>query len=168
MAAREVARGGLLAATAVALLYVGGIAPYIAPACCIAAGVTVALPLLRRAQLRTAVLCYAAAVVLGALVAPRKSLVVAYALLTGLYPILKYLIEGRVPRPAQLAVKLVYANLLLAVVGTLVARGLFPQVVLPGFAKLAVLWFAAGVGFIIYDVAMSRLIALLRASLPPE
>lgn len=168
MDAKVIARGGLLAAAAVALLYVGGAAPYMGPACCIAAGVASAVPLLRRASLRTAVLLYAAASVLGALVAPRKSLVAAYVLLTGLYPILKYLVECRVPRPMQMGVKLVYCNLVLAVGGTLVAYGLFPQFALPGFARLAVLWFAANAVFIIYDVALSRLIALLRASLPPE
>lgn len=82
MNAKEIARGGLLAAAAVALLYVGGAAPYIGPAACIVAGVASAVPLLRRARLKTAVLLYAATSILGALIAPRKSLVAAYALLT--------------------------------------------------------------------------------------
>ena len=89
MNAKEIARGGLLAAAAVALLYVGGAAPYIGPAACIVAGVASAVPLLRRARLKTAVLLYAATSILGALIAPRKSLVAAYALLTGLYPIVR-------------------------------------------------------------------------------
>ena len=45
MNAKEIARGGLLAAAAVALLYVGGAAPYIGPAACIVAGVASAVPL---------------------------------------------------------------------------------------------------------------------------
>ena len=57
---------------------------------------------------------------------------------------------------------------MLAVAGALVAFGLFPQIVLPGFFRLAMLWFVANVVFIIYDVALSRLIALLRRSLPPD
>ena len=52
MNAKEIARGGLLAAAAVALLYIGGAAPYFGPAACIVAGVTSAVPLLRRARLR--------------------------------------------------------------------------------------------------------------------
>lgn len=168
MNTKEIALGGLLAAVAVALLYVGGAAPYFGPAACIVAGVTSAVPLLRRARLRMAVLLYVAASVLGALIVPRKSVVAAYVLLAGLYPILKYLIECRVPRHIQMGVKLVYFNLILAAGGTLVAYGLFPQIVMPGFARLAVLWFGANVVFMIYDVALSRLIALLRRSLPPE
>ena len=168
MSAKEIARSGLLAAAAVALLYIGGAAPYLGPAACIVAGVTSAVPLLRRARVRTAVLLYIAAALLGALDAPRKSVVVAYALLTGLYPIVKYGVEARLPRQVQTGVKLAYFNLVLAAAAVLVVCGLFPNVALPGFARLAMLWLAANFGFMIYDVALSRLIAMLRRSLPPD
>ena len=168
MNAKEIARGGLLAAAAVALLYVGGAAPYFGPAACIAAGVTSAVPLVRRARLRTALLLYATASVLGLLLAPRKSVAAAYALFCGLYPIVKFGVECYLPRHVQTGVKLVYFNLVLAVAGALVAFGLFPYIVLPGLARLAVLWVGVNVAFIIYDVALSRLIALLRKSLPPD
>ena len=149
MNAKEIARGGLLAAAAVALLYMGGAAPYIGPAACIAAGVTSAVPLLRRARLRTAVLLYAAASILGALIVPRKSVVAAYAVFCGLYPIVKFGVECYLPRHVQTGVKLVYFNIVLAVAGALVAYGLFPGIDLPGFARLAVLWFGANAVFII-------------------
>ena len=168
MNAKEIARGGLLAAAAVALLYIGGAAPYFGPAACIVAGVPSAVPLLRRARLRMALLMYAAASILGLLIVPRKSVAAAYVLLTGLYPIVKFGVECYLPRHVQTGVKLVYFNLVLAVAGALVAFGLFPQIVLPGFFRLAMLWFVANVVFIIYDVALSRLIALLRRSLPPD
>lgn len=131
MNAKEIARGGLLAAAAVALLYMGGAAPYIGPAACIAAGVTSAVPLLRRARLRTAVLLYAAASILGALIVPRKSVVAAYAVFCGLYPIVKFGVECYLPRHVQTGVKLVYFNIVLAVVGALVAYGLFPALTCP-------------------------------------
>src|SRR5699024_10815719 len=111
MNAKEIARGGLLAAAAVALLYMGGAAPYIGPAACIAAGVTSAVPLRRRARLRTAVLLYAAASILGALIVPRKSVVAAYAVFCGLYPIVKFGVECYLPRYVQTGVKLVYFNI---------------------------------------------------------
>lgn len=168
MNAKEIARGGLLAAAAVALLYAGGAAPYIGPAACIVAGVASAVPLLRRAQLKTAVLLYAAASILGALIAPRKSVVAAYVLLTGLYPILKYCVECYLPRRMQTGVKLAYVNVVLAAASLVAAAGLFPQIAMPGLGQLAVLWIAANIVFIIYDVALSRLIALLRRSLPPD
>nr|WP_297171701.1 hypothetical protein [uncultured Agathobaculum sp.] len=168
MNAKEIARGGLLAAAAVALLYIGGAAPYFGPAACIAAGVTSAVPLVRRARLRTALLLYAAASVLGLLLAPRKSVAAAYVLFCGLYPIVKFGVECYLPRHVQTGVKLAYFNLVLAVAGALVAFGLFPYIAMPGLARLAALWVGANVAFIIYDVALSRLIALLRKSLPPD
>lgn len=168
MNAKEIARGGLLAAAAVALLYVGGAAPYIGPAACIVAGVTSAVPLLRRARLKTAVLLYAAASILGALVAPRKTVVAAYVLLTGLYPIVKFCVECYLTRHTQTGAKLAYFNAVLAAAAVVVAAGLFPQIAMPGIGQLVVLWIAANIGFIIYDVALSRLIAMLRRSLPPD
>ena len=81
MGAREIARGGLLAAVAVALLYVGGTATYVGVAACVAAGVTSAVPLLRRARVRTAVMLYLTVSVLSALLVPRKVVVAAYVLL---------------------------------------------------------------------------------------
>ena len=117
---------------------------------------------------RAFLLLYIAAALLGALVAPRKSVVAAYALLTGLYPIVKYGVEARLPRQVQTGVKLAYFNLVLAAAAVLVVCGLFPNVALPGFARLAMLWLAANFGFMIYDVALSRLIAMLRRSLPPD
>ena len=66
-----------------------------------------------------------AAVCIGALVAPRKSVVAAYALLTGLYPIVKYGVEARLPRQVQTGVKLAYFNLVLAAAAVLVVCGLF-------------------------------------------
>ena len=83
MGARDIARGGLLAAVAFVLLYLGGVSPYAAVAACIAAGVTSAVPLIRHARVRLAVLLYLAVSVLSLLLVPRKSVAIAYVLLTG-------------------------------------------------------------------------------------
>ena len=61
-----------------------------------------------------------------------------------------------------------FALTALAAAAVVVAAGLFPQIAMPGLGQLAVLWIAANIGFIIYDVALSRLIAMLRRSLPPD
>ncbi|MDO4269612.1 MAG: hypothetical protein Q4C72_01690 [Eubacteriales bacterium] len=168
MSARDIARGGLLTAAAVALLYLGGAAPWMGVVCCILAGVASAVPLMRLGRVKMAVLLYLAACVLSALLAPRKSLVISYAGFFGLYPILKYGIEARVPRHMQRPCKLVYFNLALAAAFALVRLGLFFAVEIPGFWRLLMAWFAANVVFEIYDVGLSRLIAALRKTLPPE
>ena len=43
-----------------------------------------------------------------------------------------------------------------------------PQLAVTGLGWVAALWFAANAVFLMYDVALSRLIALLRRSLPPD
>ena len=58
MSTREIARGGLLAAAATAWLYFGGVMPQIGPAACLIAGAASAIPLLRRANIKTAGLLY--------------------------------------------------------------------------------------------------------------
>ena len=76
--------------------------------------------------------------------------------------------ECYLPRRVQTGVKLAYFNAVLVAAAAVVAAGLFPQIAMPGFGTLAVLWAVANIGFIIYDVALSRLIAMLRRSLPPD
>ena len=164
MSTREIARGGLLAAAATAWLYFGGVMPQIGPAACLMAGIASAIPLLRRANVKTAVLLYLVTSVLGLLLTPRKLIAAAYVLLFGLYPIVKYLIECRLPVFTQLA----YFNIVLVLAAVLVSCGLFPQVQMPGIFRLAGLWIAANIGFIVYDIGLSKVIALLRRTLPPE
>ncbi|MDY3618117.1 hypothetical protein [Agathobaculum sp.] len=167
MNARDIARGGLLAAAAVALLWVGSLSPWMGPAACILAGVSAAVPLLKHGKVKASVLLYLASAVLAALIVPRKGLVAAYIAFTGLYPIVKYGIECRLPRKTQLFFKLLYFNLLLAAVAGAVAFGLFPQFAMPGTARLVMGWLIANAVFLVYDGGLSRLIALLTRTLPP-
>ena len=124
--------------------------------------------LLRRANIKTAGLLYLVTSVLGLLLTPRKLIAAAYVLLFGLYPIVKYLIECRLPVFTQLSGKLAYFNIVLVLAAVLVSCGLFPQVQMPGIFRLAGLWIAANIGFIVYDIGLSKVIALLRRTLPPE
>ena len=117
---------------------------------------------------KTAVLLYLVTSVLGLLLTPRKLIAAAYVLLFGLYPIVKYLIECRLPVFTQLSGKLAYFNIVLVLAAVLVSCGLFPQVQMPGIFRLAGLWIAANIGFIVYDIGLSKVIALLRRTLPPE
>ena len=165
MNTKEIARGGLLTAAAVALLYIGGTVTYIGPAACLMAGVTSAVPLLRRARLKTAVTLYLAVSILSALLVPRKIEVAAYILFCGLYPIVKFCVECYAPRRRQMDLKLAYFNIMLVIAAALAIFVFLPQFSLSGF-RLLVVWVAANIVFVIYDVALSRLIALLRRSLP--
>ncbi len=166
MNTREIARGGLLAGFTVVLLYIGGLIPQAAPALCISAGIASAVPLVRSCALRTSVTVYAAASALSLMLVPRKSVAAAYIAVCGLYPIVKYLIETRVRPGVRMALKLIYVNLVLAVLGAFVSWGVFPQMEMPGFFALAAFWFAANIGFAVFDTVLTQFIRFLRRNLP--
>lgn len=167
MTAREIARGGLLAATAFVLLYFGGISPYAAVAACIAAGATSAVPLIRHARVKLAVVLYCAVSVLALLLVPRKSLAAAYILVCGLYPIVKFGIECYLPPRMQMLCKFAYCNAVLLVAWLLVRYGLFPRMRTNGMLPIVV-WGGANIVFALYDIGLSRLIAALRGILPKD
>ena len=168
MKTQELARCGLLTGVTVAVLYLGSIVvPFQATACVIASISPVVL-LLRRARVRTVTLMYLASSVLAFILVPRKNIVVAYSMICGPYPILKYGIECYIPRFWQWSCKLICANLFLAI-GLVVAHYVF----LIAFEMTTTrawlyYWCAANLFFVIYDIGLSRLIATLRKTLPPE
>lgn len=168
MNTKEIARGGLLAAVAVALLYIGGAVMHIGPAACLVAGVVSAVPLLRRARLKTAVTLYVAVSILSALLVPRKIEVAAYVLFCGLYPIVKFCVECYVPRRRQTDIKLAYFNVVLVIAAALMVFVFLPQFALTSWLRVVAVWVVANIGFIIYDLGLSRLIAVLRRTLPPD
>lgn len=166
MNTQEIARGGLLAGFAVVLLYIAALIPQAAPALCISAGIVTALPLLRSRTVKGSVTVYAAVSALSVILVPRKSIAAAYIMATGLYPIVKFLIENRTRPMVQMPLKLGCVNLVFAVTGTLVSKGIFPMIQVPGFAALAVFWAAVNVGFIAFDVVLTQFIRFLRRYLP--
>ncbi len=164
MSTKELARGGLLTGMAVAVLYIGSFSDYISASSCVAAGLATAVPLIKGEHIKEAVLVYLASGLLGAVLVPRTGLVAGYILVGGLYPILKYLIESRISRKTQLWVKGIYSNIaifiiyLLSLLGTgLRLKSLFWGVVV---------WAVLTAGFFVYDVALSRIIALVKRMLP--
>lgn len=158
--ASRAAYGGLLTAASVVLLALASAFSPAGWALCICAGLAAALPL-SHGQARLGVLVYVATSVLAAVIVPGKRYALAYILLFGLYPLVKYGIERMRKRPLEWALKLGYACVLGAAVWLLLTRGLLaaggwaagkPPMVLAALALAA---------FGIYDIFLSRCIALL-------
>lgn len=167
MTAGDIARGGLLTAAAVVLLYLGSASLYLGVAASVLAGVCTAVPLLRRQRVRLSLLIFAASALLALGIVPRKSFAVLYIAFTGLYPIIKYGVECRVPRRMQTVVKLVYCNLCIVGAALAVYFGLTGGLTLPKPLALIGLVVLANLVFLAYDTGLSRLIATLRRTLPP-
>ena len=110
--------------------------------------------------MKTAVLLYLVTSVLGLLLTPRKLIAAAYVLLFGLYPIVKYLIECRLPVFTQLSGKLAYFNIVLVLAAVLVSCGLFPQLEMPGIFRLPDCG-SRQISALLYDIGLSKVIALL-------
>ncbi len=164
MGAKQVARGGILTGAAIVVLYTGSVIEYLSATACILAGLAPAAALVRKADVKESVMVYAASAILGFLIVPNKRLALEYAGMCGLYPVLKYLIECRVPRKIQLICKLVYCNLTL-----LAAYALSKWVLgveLRGVWWCIVVWIGANAMFLLYDVWLSRLIAVIGRLVP--
>ena len=107
-------------------------------------------------------LIYVATSLLSAMFVPGKRYVVAYALLFGFYPLVKYGIERLHKLPVEWACKLLYAVLLLVALWCFIRWGfLVPEAQVAAFPPflLAIAFFIA---FVCYDVVFSKMIALFR------
>lgn len=167
MNTREIARGGLLAGFAVVLLYIGGLIPQAAPALCISAGVVSAVPLIRSFALRTSLTVYAAVSALSLMLVPRKSVAAAYIAVCGLYPIVKYLIESRRPPRRTHGAQAWHMRILCSPCWVRsYQRACSLQLEMPGFFALAAFWFAANIGFTVFDAVLTRFIRFVRRYLP--
>ncbi len=166
MRAKQLARGGILAGAAVAVLYMGSMIEYLSATACIMAGLAPAAALVRNTDVKESVMVYAASAILSFLIVPNKRLALEYAGMCGLYPVLKYLIECRMPRKIQLPCKLVYCSLTLLAAYALAKWAL--GVELKGVWWHVALWTGANAMFLLYDVWLSRLIALIGRLMPRD
>ena len=111
-------------------------------------------------------LCWAGSGLLGLLLVPEKWLPLLYLAFLGLYPVVKSVLEGVRSRVLEWLGKLVYFNVVL-ILFWMAFRALFLPA-LPDFLQSTpVLATALNIVFVIYDIGLSRLIALCYARLAP-
>ena len=113
-------------------------------------------------------LCWAAVSLLGLLFVPDKFVVLLFAVLFGLYPMLKYLVEERRwKRPWELLLKLAFFNAALALLagtmGTALLGSLGSLPDLVGSRGIWLLVLAGNAVFLAYDFGFSKLIAFYIA-----
>ena len=107
-------------------------------------------------------LCWAASGLLGFFLLPDKGAALLYLAFLGLYPIVKSRIESLRRLPVEWVLKLVFFDLALTLFWFFL-RGMFlpnPPVWLED--NIFLLYLLGNVVFILYDVGLSRLIAMLR------
>ena len=111
-AAARMALCGVLAALAVALMFLGGTVPFASIACPVLASL-VLIPVYCECGWKWGLLWYAAVAALAALLAPEKEAAVLFVFF-GYYPMLRKLIGRLRVRAAAWVVKLVYVNAAIA------------------------------------------------------
>ena len=159
---RQVALGGILAAGSIVLLWFACLAPSGRMGLTAVAGLFPMAAVLSAG--RTAgYLCWAAAGLIGLLILPDKGVPLLYLVFLGLSPVVKSRIESIRSLPVEWCLKLLCFNLALTLFWVLL-RGLFlpnPPVWLQNNGVL--LYGAGNLVFVLYDIGLSRLIALLQA-----
>ena len=152
---------GLLTGLSLICLYLAFLAPSGKLAVVAIAGVFPAGAVVS-ANLAAGFFCYAATGILGLLLIPSKSVALLYLIFFGLWPMLKSLLERLPSRVMEWVGKLAVCNIALAVLW-FGLRALFLPF-LPAVLSQAWMVFAAGnVGFVIYDIGFSKLIAFYVA-----
>ena len=167
----RIALCGVLAALAVALMFLGGTVAFAAIACPVMASL-VLIPVYTECGWKWGLLWYAAVAALAALLAPEKEAAVLFVFF-GYYPMLRKLIGRLRVRAAAWAVKLVYVNAAVFAAYGLMLYVFHLTAVMEDFegmgkAMLAVLLVLANVTFVIYDVLIARLEIYYHVRLRPK
>lgn len=164
---RKIALSGVFGSLAAVLMLMGGILPlatYVAPAL---AGILI-VPVAIEFGIKTGYVLYAAIGLLSLFVVPDKEMSLIFVFFLGFYPLLKASIERMRSRAARWAVKLAVFNA--CIVGMYgIILFLFPiGAVVEEFESMGIpftglLLLMGNVTFVIYDVAVARIIGLYCA-----
>ena len=162
---------GVLAALAVALMFLGGVIPFAAIACPVLASL-VLIPVYAETGRKWSLLWYAAVTILGLLLAPDKEAAILFAFF-GYYPMLKKLF-GHLPAAwLKWLVKLVYVNAAVFASYSLMIFVFRMDAVSAEFAQmerylLVVLLLLANLSFILYDILIGRLEIIYHVRIRPK
>lgn len=148
----------MLAALQLVLLYIGTVAPSSKLALTAVAGIINAAVLIE-CGVGSSVLCFAAVSALGAIILPQKSIAILYIAFFGYYPLLKSAAERIRNRVLEWVAKLAIFNIACAACMAALRFGFITDISLPDVA-LALLWLGLNAVFIVYDIGLTRLIAL--------
>ena len=159
--ARKVAYPAILSAVSLVLVYIGSVVPSGNWGVVAVAGLLPCAAVIS-VGLQAGFLCWACVSLLAFLLIPDKFYVLMYAVLFGLYPMMKSLIERIRRRPLEYLLKLVFFNAAFTVIYLVMKAAVLaslPQVL----SVVWVLYGVANVAFLLYDYGFSKLVSLYLA-----
>lgn len=158
----QVAYPAILGALAVVLVYLACLAPTGQWGIVAAAGLLPAAAVVS-VGLKAGFLCWAGAAILALLLAPDKFCALLFAVLFGLYPMVKSLAEGLRKKPVEYLLKLVFFNAAFTALYLTMAAamlGSLPEIL---GSSVWVLYLAANAVFLAYDYGFGKLIGVYIA-----
>lgn len=165
---RRMALCGILAALAVAVMFMGGVLPFATIACPVLASL-VLIPVYAECGSKWGLLWFAAVALLSLLIAPEKESGVLFAFF-GCYPLLRRQFGRLRPVFLRVLVKLLYLNLAIgAAYGLMIfvfrMAALMEEFAATGKMMLFAMLLLANVTFLVYDRLIDRLVIVYHAKL---
>jgi len=162
---------GVLAALAVALLFLGGALPFAAIACPVLASL-VLIPVYAESGWKWGLIWYATVALLGLLLAPDKEAAILFVFF-GYYPMLRKWFGRIRSRALSWAVKLVYVNCAALAAYALMIFVFRMEAIAREYAQLQLylllgLLLLANLSFVIYDLLIGRLEIYYHVRLRPK
>lgn len=160
----KVSLGGIISALSVVLMFMTGLLPmfvYIIPALCGAMLLVIAIEISSAWSYVT----FAAVSVLSLLLVPDKEAALLYVFLMGFYPTLKLVLDKIKPIALSFVIKLLIYNLLIVLYYNITIRIISSSTLSEDMGEFGrygvyIFWTITNVVFIIYDVAIGRLMTL--------
>ncbi len=152
---------GVLTALGVVILYLAALAPSGRQGLTAVSGLMTAAAVIS-SGFSSGAFCYITTGLLGLILSPDKGLAALYLLFFGIYPLVKYLVERLRNQPLEWVLKLVFFNLALSVSYFFFRQSLLGSLSVEG-PILWVFYLVANLVFVVYDLGLSRLIALYVA-----
>ncbi|MPM22240.1 hypothetical protein SDC9_68691 [bioreactor metagenome] len=160
MSAREITGGAMMAAAAVVLMAVSVVIPTLSITCAAFSGFIIMFAYLKWGM-KTALVSYVTASILGILLLPNKEAAILFAVLYGQYPMIKAAIEQKSGKLRAFALKALYFNADMLLIYYFVSGVLGFQIIEPNMS-LSFAFVFMNVIFLIYDYTFSPLMKILR------
>ena len=165
---KSMALSAMLAALALALMFLSGVVPFAAIACPVLASLAL-IPVYTECGGKWGMLWYASVAILAVFTAPLKESAILF-LCFGYYPMLRKYMNRL---PLRLVWKLLYCNIVVALAYGAMIYALQLQEVVADFADLGkwmlvVLILLANVSFVVYDELIGRLQIVYHVRLRPK
>ena len=162
---RRTAVAGVLAAGSLAVLWLACMVPSGRIGLTGAAGLFPVAAVLAAGR-AAGYLCWAASALLGLFLLPDKGVALLYLIFLGLYPVVKNNIEGLRRLPLEWLCKLACFNAALSLFWFALRVLFLPDPPVWLGERTWLLYLAGNLIFVLYDVGLSRLIALVMARMP--